>query len=232
MITLITCTGERQEAFSQCEKYLERQTYKGPVQWIVVDDGKIPTTVRLSCEYYRGPKIWEEGFNTQRLNMDLALTKVNPATRAIFIIEDDDWYSPSFIETSLNLLKYADIVGIADTAYYHIKIPGIKYMKNFSHASLCQTAISYKLLPLLIKAVNSGEKYFDIELWKYTNQAKLKSILIQDPKLSIGMKGLKGRGGIGVGHRDRGYEYDVNFKKLEELIGVDDGLFYKLQAGK
>lgn len=230
MITYITCTGERQEAFSQCEKYLERQTYKGPVQWIVVDDGRVSTKTKLPCEYYRGPKIWQEGFNTQRLNMDLALTKVNPASTAIFFIEDDDWYAPTFVQTFLNLLKFGDIVGLADTAYYNIKIPGIKKMRNFAHASLCQTAINTVLFPQVVKAVNSGEKYFDIELWKYANELNTKSILIQDPKLSIGMKGLKGRSGIGIGHKDRGYQLDNNFKQLEELIGVNDGLFYRQQA--
>ena len=38
-VTLITPTGYRPEAFGLCIEYVWRQTYNGPLQWIVVDDG-------------------------------------------------------------------------------------------------------------------------------------------------------------------------------------------------
>lgn len=40
MMTLITPTGVRPKAWSICERLMARQTYDGPVQWVIVDDGQ------------------------------------------------------------------------------------------------------------------------------------------------------------------------------------------------
>ena len=38
-VTLLTPTGDRQIALSRCEFYMKRQSYSGPLQWLVADDG-------------------------------------------------------------------------------------------------------------------------------------------------------------------------------------------------
>lgn len=39
-LTLLTATGERQEAFDLCQRWMQRQTFEGSVRWVIVDDGE------------------------------------------------------------------------------------------------------------------------------------------------------------------------------------------------
>lgn len=222
-VTLITPTGSRPEAFKLCEKFIARQTYKNSIQWIVVDDGPIPTECTMHQEYIRGPKIWREGINTQRPNMEAAYEKIRG--EYILIIEDDDWYDPCYIERMVDLLEFYPVVGEGNAKYYHLPSQSYKEMHNYSHASLCQTGLRYSHRTLLDDAVNSGQLYFDVELWGKVREAKVPSHLFLHENLCVGLKGLPGRAGIGVGHRPQGYTPDVGFKYLNELIGSDTMLY-------
>lgn len=225
MITLLTPTGARQAAFTRCEYYMSRQTYKGKIQWVVIDDADPPTKCTMGQEYHRGPIRWAPEINTQRPNMDEALKHVQGDV--IFIIEDDDYYAPTYLETMMTFLEFTEIVGIGNTYYYSVLSPGFKMMKNYGHASLCQTAVRKSLMPLLYQAVHSGEKYFDIDLWKKIQLKEIPMLIYSNSGISVGMKGLPGREGIGVGHNHRDYYYDAGHKKLIELIGEDDAVWYK-----
>lgn len=225
MITLITPTGARPEAFARCEQYIKRQTYKGRIQWIVIDDCLPATPTTMGQKYIRGPIDWNPNLNTQRYNMDEALKHVEGD--AIFVIEDDDYYAPNYLEVLLNFLQYTEIVGLGNTYYYSVLSPGFKMMKNYGHASLCQTAVRKSQLQLLYQAVHSGEKYFDISLWKQVQEKEIPMIIYSNSAISVGMKGLPGRGGIGAGHNHRDYFYDASHKKLIELIGEEDANWYK-----
>lgn len=222
LITLITTTGWRPKAFELCEKYIARQTYKGPVQWIVVSDDnpEKPTKMNMGQEYYQSPKIWRPGINTQRLSLDLAITKIKGDY--IFIIEDDDWVGPTYIETYLDILRHAPLIGECDTTYYSLRVRGYKNMENFKHASLCQTAFKKEYLPWFDRAVNAGTLFVDIELWGTARNKGHKYILFNGPKLAYGMKGLPGRDGIGYGHTNT-HEFisDPQFVKLKQLLGED-----------
>lgn len=223
LISLITCTGTRPEAFALCEKWMGRQTaFKVfPFEWIVVDDGPVPINCTMGQTYVRGPKQWEEGINTHRYNMDAALEKVRGDY--IFVIEDDDFYTPEYIETMIDLMRFVPVVGEGTAKYYNLKIPGYKEMRNREHASLCQTALRSTHKDLLYKAVHSGELYFDIHLWRTVIDSKIPSILVNDTALCIGMKGLPGRTGIGAGHKKekRDYYLDAGGRKLKEWLGSD-----------
>lgn len=229
LITLITPTGGRPVAFSQCEKYIKNQTIFNkplfPIQWIVIDDCIPATQCNLGQEYYVGTKSWSPGINTQRYNMDQAISYVRG--EFIFIIEDDDYYAPTYLETMLNLLKVAPIVGECIAKYYNLKVPGYKILNNYENSSLCQTAFSKDYLKLMYNSVNSGQFYFDIEFWNEVKKEKLPALLMWNLDLCIGIKGMPGRSGVtGKGHEDKGYYYDSNFSKLKELVGVKDAQFY------
>lgn len=233
VISLITCTGSRPEALRLCEKYIKDQTYQGDLEWIIVDDSTemLPADRTVSegpdgcafsmmrVRHFRGPRTWIPGLNTQRFNMELALKKVKGDY--IFFIEDDDLYKPDYIETMMDLLKYADIAGEAKSKYYHLGLPGHKEMHNYRHASLCQTAIKRKLLPMVEAAVNSGELYFDIHLWNQVHENRIPYLLFAESNLVIGMKGLPGREGIGAGHKTKDYLLDPSLDKLKEWCGDD-----------
>lgn len=221
LVTLITCTGNRPEAFALCQKYVKAQVYHGPIQWIVVHDeeGDFLPGASMGMEVYRGTTTWSEGINTQRSNMEEALKHVKGAY--IFCIEDDDLYNPEYVATMVELLQHCEIAGEAQSKYYHIGLPGYKEMRNYYHASLCQTAIRRSVLPLLKQAVCSGELYFDIHLWRNVHEKRIKSLLLADSDMVIGIKGMPGRGNIGVGGTKlKDYLLDPSLAKLREWCGV------------
>jgi len=224
LVTLITPTGNRPEAFRLCEYYMSRQTYKGDLQWVVVDDCSLPTKVNMNQEYYVGPRFWEPGLNTQRFNMELALSKVRG--EYILIIEDDEWYSPFYVETHVHLLKTFEAIGELNSRYYNLKVPGWKDMRNDTHVSLSQTGVTKNALPVLREAIDSGELYFDVCFWRKAKEKKLKYCLFSGLNLAVGMKCLPGRKGIGVGHTQTDYRYDAGFSKLIEWVGAQDAQAY------
>jgi glycosyltransferase involved in cell wall biosynthesis len=227
LVTLITPTGSRPEAFKRCEEYMARQTYRGPIQWIIVDDGDIPTQITPGPqkEYYRATELWREGINTQRPNMNLAMSKVKGDF--IFVIEDDDWYHPEYLQTYVSLLEQFPLVGEGKADYYNVASQGYKQIDNYYHASLCQTGMRKELLPKLYNAVNSGQLYFDIQFWNTCAGDHTQRALFMDKKLLVGIKGMPGRGGIGVGHRTKDCMYDPEWRILKSWIGETDAKFYE-----
>ena len=86
MITLITPTCDRPEAFSLCEFWMSRQTYDGEIQWIVVDDGNTPVCTTQGQEYIRR----EPGLATQHSLRENFLEGLKHSKGdKIFVIEDD-----------------------------------------------------------------------------------------------------------------------------------------------
>lgn len=229
LISVVTCTGSRPEALFLCGQYLAKQTIakKIPIQWIVVDDedgaeNDDPVAIsgtQISIEYYKGPRIWSQGVNTHRFNMEMALSKVKG--QVIINFEDDDHYAPTYIETMLSILQYADIVGESNVKYFNLQVPGYKEMRNYTHSSLCSTAVTRKAVPLLAEAVNSGDLYFDIVLWKKAHEAKIPMALYSNLNLVVGIKGMPGRPNIGAGANKKDYLVDQKLVKLQEWIGED-----------
>jgi len=228
LVTLITCTGARHKAFALCESYVKRQTYKGPLQWIVVDDyQKEPTKCTMGQEYVPGPLQWKDGINTQRPNMDVGLARAKGDF--IFVFEDDDWYAPTYIETMLWLLEKYPVVGEGNNKYYNIKTQSFKEWNNFKHASLCSTALRKSHQELLYKAIHSGELFMDINFWLRCRHQNVPAVIFMNVNLGVGMKGLPGRHGIGAGHdpATQGFSPDKDWQQLESWIGKTDTQVYK-----
>lgn len=69
MLTLVTATGARPEAWALCERWMLRQTFAGPVRWVIVDDGPEPQPItfrRAGWELVliRPAPFWRPGQNT------------------------------------------------------------------------------------------------------------------------------------------------------------------------
>lgn len=220
-VTLITCTGARPEAFTLCERWIKNQTYRGEIEWIVVDDCEPATVCTMGQKYVRGPKPWRPGINTQRYNMEAALPHITGDF--IFIIEDDDYYGPSYIEAYTNLLKFYSAVGEGNAKYYNILDRSFKEWNNYQHASLCQTGIRKELLPRLDEAINSGELFIDMALWRIFRAQNLKPFIFANQDYVVGIKGLPGRHGIGAGHfpQEKGFVKDPGFAQLKGWCGVN-----------
>jgi hypothetical protein len=71
-------------------------------------------------------------------------------------------------------------------------------------------------------------KFIDIVLWE-----KAKSRHLFDSQLTVGIKGLLGRAGIGSGHDRHFYgEFDRDGSKLREWLGADSQYYMNDKDGK
>jgi len=231
-ITLITPTGDRPEAFALTRMWMNYQEVKAD-QWIVIDDGWVPLPERLRAgvDYVRRTPLKEEG-HTLTKNMRVALPLITGD--AVLIIEDDDWYGPKYISTMKDLLNSYDLVGEANARYYHL--PTMKYSRigNGTHASLCQTGFRKEILPIFEKCLD-GDPYIDMRIW---SRVPDKKFLISDDndnlKLHCSLKGLRGRKGIGSGHRShsRYYKPDAGLRMLINWVGEENARIYVNHMGQ
>lgn len=231
-VTIITCTGGRPEAFSLCAKFVDRQTWRGSLQWIVVDDTEDTVAVppRDGYEIIAPLRIWKPGQNTLGINLLSAMGAVQ--YDKVLFIEDDDWYSPDYVQVMADRLDDACITGETQARYYHVPSRQYWQLDNSAHASLCSTGIRCELLPVIRRICESPDPNFiDVRLWE-----SVPGFLRQDHH-TVGIKGLPGRPGIGIGHRpdmSRGdWHHDPNLIKLREWVGDDVALYepFMVQRG-
>lgn len=245
MITAITLTGDRPEAFALCRKWIEKQTVK-PDQWIIVDDGKHPVERPTGTDYvYRKPTPGEPRF-TMLLNLKMALSRIKGDK--ILIMEDDEYYHPKYIESMVERLGPYQIVGIGHSKYYYLPTGGYIAHDNMNHASFAQTAFDKTVVPMLEHLLDRKNMFIDIDLWsKFASEGYYrqglcsvfgnvnKGLVFRDlyPCLYVGMKGLPGRSGIGIGHNARTYtKHDIPDRKLLKQWVAEDYHDYLNLIGK
>lgn len=225
MLQLLTATGCRPEAFALCERWMAAQTYTGQVTWIIVDDGVEPTPITRSPKGWtqvviRPMPYWRPGQNTQARNLLKGLAAVDPRF-PVLIIEDDDHYAPDWLATVAQALERAELVGECRARYYNIAQRKGRQLRNEGHASLCATAMRGAAIETFRRCCERSPKFIDLELWR-----RHRSRHLFTGYRVVGIKGLPGRGGIGMGHRDdfRG-EFDPDGALLRQWVG-DDARFY------
>jgi GT2 family glycosyltransferase len=226
MVFLITPSGGRPIQIKLCEQWMRNQTYSGQVVWIIVDDC-LPTSIESIArdnwtiiKLYPQP-YWSPGFNSQSRNIAIGLNAVVENYRrsdveAVFIIEDDDYYSPRYLTEMMKRMGSYDAIGETHTIYYNVA--SRLHLKNMNtiHSSLFQTAFSYDAIDIMREAFN--ERFIDCKFWALVKN----KYLFQANNLSVGIKGMPGRGGIGAGHVASHYSSnDVNLNFLRALIGND-----------
>lgn len=224
-VTLITPTGDRHTAFHQLEKYVARQTYSGPLQWIVVDDGLTETVPNYNSRYdliYIRREYSKDRAASLMGNLLEAMPHI--IYNKILILEDDDWYAPKYIHQMQIRLQNYDLVGEGLARYYHVKWRQHLQNRNRKHSSLCQTALSIcALKALYVSCQNKQSSFVDCRLW----EKKLRKNIFCDLSLAVGIKGMPGREGIGAGHRHKiSYRDDLQLKILQSWIGKEDTEFY------
>ena len=232
MIALITPTGGRPDQIKICARLMKQQTYKGKVAWIIVDDCVPRTTDFITGDFREGWSIyksypkpaWSPGFNSQARNLSVAINIVLGLkdVEAIFIIEDDDYYRPIYLEVMMSLFSGYTILGEQNTIYYNVMYRRYNANGNFTHSSLFQTAIK----PAAIKAFRNcfHSRFIDAHFYHTVRNHKVK--LFRGRNLSIGVKGMPGRGGIGAGHgRQMAMRPDPDMNYLRSLIGTDTRLY-------
>jgi hypothetical protein len=211
------------------------QDYKGEVLWVIVDDGKPITAGVVKSDFREDWTVvkvfprpeWRNGQNTQSRNLLAGIQVVKQFTEvtAVFIIEDDDYYSPRYLRCMADKLKGHKVTGEINTIYYNVERRGWGRNRNTQHSSLFQTAFTLEVLPIFEKICKDSPKFIDVLFWKSLFDPYA-LFGFEESNLAIGIKGLPGRPGIGVGHK-RTYPInpDEDYSKLKELIG-DDYKYY------
>jgi len=248
-ITAITLTGDRPLAFSLCRKWMVSQT-RQPDQWIVVDDGVWPMYPPMFCEYIRRERQPSDPKHTLVLNMIEAVKKVTGD--AVVVMEDDEYYSPRYIEEMARRLDHYEIVGIGRSKYYYVPTGGYIRHDNLGHASLAQTAFRSSFM-YEFRSILNGDSFLDVRLWTIVNgpRASLcdarnrsererrtkdgRGIIFDDGEencLYLGIKGMPGRAGIGSGHKPQAYgKHDKDRSILKKWIGVEAATVYMQLQG-
>lgn len=215
MISLITPTSDRHTAFTLCERWMARQTYRGPVEWIVADDGKEPVQCTLGQVHIKRPHLQDRS-GSFRGNLRTALEACKG--EMILFIEDDDWYHPGYLQMMAKLFETGDIVGEQNARYYNVSNRRYLYCKNRS-PSLCQTGITRQLLHRVLQLTTRKSPMIDRRLWERTF---LRKVTPPQSLHAVGIKGLPGKGGIGIGHRlDTKYKHDADGSVLKSWVGND-----------
>lgn len=207
-LTLITPTGLRPDAFRLCEEWIRRQTYSKPYQWIVVDDGQIPTHTTLGQTYIRRQP---REAHTLPDNLRAAIPHVRG--EKILFIEDDEWYHPEYLEKMAGWLQDADKVGAGFARYYWPRLARYREFPAHQHASLCRTGIRRSLLGDLAAACRVDDPSVDLRLWQKPGQRHDLELLV------VGMKQMPGRKS-GGGDPASG-QADPDLKVLRKWIGED-----------
>jgi len=229
MIYLITPTGARPQQIRHCAEWMQNQTYAGEVTWIIIDDC-LPLTTDFIPENFREnwkliklyPKpTWQHGMNTQARNISAGidvLLRIANEEDVIFIIEDDDYYKPVYLERMIARMGDFKLIGETNTIYYNVTTRSFADNCNKLHASLFQVAFRPSLIPLFIQCFSA--KFIDCTFFSVVNKNLIH--LFHEGTLAIGIKGLPGRGGIGAGHSSAFmHNNDSNFSALKSLIGED-----------
>lgn len=223
-ITVVTCAGDRPEAFALCEKYIARQTLK-PFQMIVLDDGQVPLTPTLGQEYFHWADVRGRASLVRKLRR--IMTEKMVKGDALVFWEDDDWYSPDYLEWVAKGLAGYSIWGEGRALYYTVRGRYWFEHVNLTHASLCATAIRKDAYAwLLHQCTVSEEPFLDVRLWNRTPFTTKVIDPFRNPqrkRRSVGIKAMPGRQGYGGGHRgrDRSAKDDPDMRELISLIGDD-----------
>jgi len=212
-VTLITPTGDRHAAFALCEKWMARQTFTGQVQWIVVDDGAVPTKCTMGQQYIRRTPSDNEGHSLSR-NLWKALPFIEKTK--VLVIEDDEWYAANYVEQMSEWLDSSDLVGAGIARYYWPRVTRYREFPKHTHASLCRTGFrADRLLSQFAQACESNDPSVDLRLWAAVNGVRHDSTT----PLVVGMKQMPGRKS-GGGDSMAGVE-DAGLSVLQSWIGDD-----------
>ncbi len=213
-VSLITPTGDRPAPFALCERWIYNQTFSGSIQWIVVDDGHEPTRCTMGQHHVRRKP---SAANVHTLADNLREGIKHVQADRVLIIEDDDYYRPSYVATMMKALDKYPVAGQCHNIYYRVGDRRYKVCPNHKHSSLFLTGLrSYKLKELAV-ACGAGNHFVDLRFWKSATNGHL----MGGSPIAVGIKQMPGRAGKTSGWREHpnGYRTDPHMEFLHSLIG-------------
>lgn len=225
-VSVITPTADRQVAFRQCEEWMARQT-RQPDEWIVADGGSKPVVCSRGQRHLLSDPIPRGAQNFLR-NLTLG---IEAATGDVLVfIEDDDWEAPTHLADLCEPFTDPTVLASGDDLQVYYNLPR-KLWRTFNNkgASLCQTAIRRDAVQLLLQVIATCQQQnsfgVDGKFWAALPKANQ---VLRRTQTVVGIKGLPGGAGLGIGHRpDHAWTRDPNYRKLRELVGVEDAAVYE-----
>ncbi len=230
-ISVVTPTCNRPVALRLLGEWMTRQT-RPPDEWIVVDGGTHPTDLMLgsyTLTYMRERGV-PPGVENFLANLERGLRAATGDL--IVIMEDDDWYDRTHLQTLVDQLSRpgVQIAGDPQQRYYSLPTASWRLMAN-KGASLCQTGLRRELLPTLLDVIadrrarlthaSSNERRRAIGVDFYFWHAVLRGHWRLDATQTVvGIKGLPGQPGLGMGHRPTGgWTLDPDGTQLRAWVG-------------
>jgi len=222
MLTLLTPTGSRPEAFALCEQWIAAQRDAPWSRWIVVDDGDIPTPVTMGQHVIRRqPDGKADPPHTLSLNLRTAIAHIGTlgADDRLCIIEDDDYYGPDYLRTVTDWLDCHEVVGESGSKYWHIGLRGYKRVKARIYAALCRTSIKGPAAFDALRCAAADDHWsVDKRLWQnWAGSRLLWFDRAGDSHLHVGIKGMPGR--VSPLHAVQEYTPDPDYAMLRHWCG-------------
>jgi hypothetical protein len=142
----------------------------------------------------------------------------------IIFWEDDDWYSPEYIELMIGewmRIGRPSLFGIGQTVYYHIFSRRYMVLAHRSKASAMSTMVTRKIMDL--KWPKDNDAYLDAALWKYPGKT-----WIPAKHICIGIKHNTGMVAGGAHNEDNAHynKVDADGSWLRGVCG-DGAEFYE-----
>ena len=216
--TLITPTCDRPEAFALCEKWMARQTVSY-FEWIVLDDGVTPAKCTMGQRHYRYDDTRGKGSLIGKLRK-LMSESIPINGDAVAFIEDDDWYSPDYLEVAEKRFEDYSVIGEGHAFYYNVRTRRWHQHDNAQHASLCQTLVRADAFPALKPMLDDSCPFLDIRIWRDMPAKYTKKLYIPgEKKTLVGIKGIYQ--GYGIGHKHPLPNRDGLMDKLRPQLGTD-----------
>lgn len=203
---IIPDRGDRPLFLAQCKKMINNQTLQ-PTEVYIIDYKPISKEVDITPRYRKGYEI-----------------ACNDGMDVVLFMENDDFYSPIYIETMIKeWLKVSkpDIFGIGYTYYYHLRLKKYRKFVHPRRASMMNTLLK---CGLFVQYPSYNDPYTDIALWK---QFKSYTFSPETP-ISLGIKHGVGLNG-GHFHNDKLDRYecnDFNFEFLKSVTGPEFEFYY------
>lgn len=200
---LIPTRGDRPEFLKNCLRMIWNQTLK-PSDILVIDEKPKDKNVDITYRYRTGYA------ELSKRDLDV-----------IAFIEDDDWYSPDYLQIMTD--KWLEngkplLIGTAYTIYFHLKLRKYFIFEHTQRASAMNTMIRPN-----IPKIDWGldfDPYCDLHLWtKLGSQVGDRIIFKPEKIISVGMKhGIGKTGGFGHSNSDPANDY------MNRYIQDDGGL--------
>lgn len=229
MINLLTPTNNRVDVFSLCARWMQNQTYEGPVNWIVIDDGKekvqVPKVKNWNIVHIQRPPM--EG-NSHAANLLEGLEHLK--SDKVIMIEDDDYYHPKYVQLCAAGLEEKSIIGCNKLIKY--SLPTKTYMLSTYNmpAPVAMVGTSFKGKIDEFKKIceeadplAGDQQLLDVKLWGLFSDAE-KGYYKNDYPIVVGLKGHV-KNGITTKHERHLGTPDSNLNMLKKILREDIALY-------